>query len=74
MPMLLNVCSMFLQIGSFFPFFFDSLSQNKGRTAGFRKSPSAEPRAHTNPATAEEKLLRTLTFCLSAGDEDIRRI
>lgn len=58
----------------FFPSLFDSLSQNKGRTAGFRKSPSTEPRAHTNPLTAQEKQLRSLTFCFSAWDENVRQM
>lgn len=38
-----------------------SLSQSGGRTAGYRKSPSAEPRAHTNPLTSQGNQLRTPT-------------
>lgn len=51
-----------------------SLRQCGGRTAGSRKSPSAEPRAHRNPLTSQGNQLRTPTFFFSAWAKNIRKI
>lgn len=59
----------------FFPIsLWRSLSQSGERTAGSRKSPSAEPRAHTNPLTSQGNQLRTPAFCFSAWAKNIRQI
>lgn len=56
------------------PPFLLTLSQSGGRTAGYRKSPSSEPRAHTSPLTSQGDQPRTPTSCFSAWAKNIQQI